>query len=257
MLGVAVASTNSVIVVFDVPPNAFDVQAYFSASNTGNYAFSASLAPPPPYLPATRQPLVANAIRDPDYTTQVELLADVSLEPLTLVTVTIDPAIQGESGETFAGPTSWTVGTVAFPDDAQTALEAQQDTYQDLEYVIVGPAGTETQVYGFQSNDDLAIQSGAASLQKRIYRRLFSRPGDYAWDAQYGVGVAVKALARGGRLQERASSVAEQIRREPDVANASAEVRLDRRETGTFVLIDVAVVRADQAIVKFGLSEPL
>lgn len=257
MLGVATLSTTSLAVVFDVAPSAFDVQAWYSATNTANFTLAAEVSPPPPFIGAARQPTVAIAEPDTDYPTQVVLTTDVTLEPRTRLAVTVSSSLRGAQGETLAGDMTWGFAGLELPPDPLTPLQVREDQYRDLDYVVFGPEGTPTQVYRFQANGDFALQGGAASLQKRIYRRIFAQPGDYPWAPNYGVGVAVSALARGGRLQELASTVAEQIRLEPDVADASAEVRVDRRETGAFVLVDLAVLRTDRATFRFGFSQPI
>jgi hypothetical protein len=257
VLGVVPISTTEFVVVFDVPPNTFDVQAFYSGTNVQNYTLSAETAPSAPFLPATRQPSSAVATQDPDYPTQIVISADVTLEPLTRVHLDVAVTIRGENGETIAGTIFWEFTALEFPKEPLTALEVREDEYRDFDYIVTGPPGAPTQVYRFDSNDDIGMQSGRVSLQKRIYRRIFSQPGDYAWDGSYGVGVAVQALAKGGRLQELASAVAEQIRLEPDVADANAEVFLRREETGTFVVIQLAVLRTDRALFRYGFTQPV
>jgi hypothetical protein len=149
------------------------------------------------------------------------------------------------------------VGAVGLASAPATQLADIRDQYRDFDYIVTGPPGTTTQVYRWDPNDDIGLQDSTTSLRKRIYRRIFGSPGDYSWDGEYGVGVSVQALARGGRLQELASSVAEQVRREPDVADASCEARVERRETGSFVVLDLAVVRRDRSSVQLGLQQPL
>lgn len=257
MLGVVPVSTTAMVVVFDRPVSYLDPGAWYSGGNPANYALFANPAPLPPWLPATRQPLVGVVTVDADYRTQVVLEPDVALEPLTRVTLSLSGVIQGEAGEGFAGPQDWTVTALLDAPGPVTPLEVRVDQYSDVDYVVTGPPGVTTQVYTFQANNDLAHQAGDVSLRKRIYRRLFGSPGEYAWAPSYGVGVRVKALARGGRLQELASLVADQVRQEPDVADASAEVTVNRAETGTTVSIALAVIRDSQRVFRTTFVSPV
>lgn len=263
VLGVLPASNTSYVVVFDRVPKTLDVAAFDDATNPENYTLTAidptytaadgTVVVPEGKVVPTRFPYSALAEPDKVDPQQVEVFADAALEPGVEYQVQVSPSICGADGETFAGPTTFTFTALGVPDTLSPRAEVVEK-YRDLDYVISGPA-EQTQVYRFDPTGDIGLQDAATSLRKRIYRRVFSDPGAFAWMPDYGVGVKVKALAKAGRLHNLASTVQEQVQREPDVADVGVTVRLDRTPTGAFVNIDLRVLRQDERVVRLSFRE--
>lgn len=83
--------------------------------------------------------------------------------------------------------------------------------------------------YVADSTGDYAFDAGETSYLKRVYRRLLARPGAFKHlPADYGLGLLArsKRLATGQQRADLARDAAEQVRREPETAEASAQVVL-------------------------------
>lgn len=266
VFGVLPESNDTFLVVFDRVPNTLDVGAPDSATHPANYTLQAidpsytaadgSVHVPKGAVVPTRLPYSAVVEQDADDPKQIRVFSDVMLEPGVRYKVTVSPNICGADGEVFAGPTTFEFtapGVPTTPSPEVTVVEQ----YRDLDYVIAGGPNTQTQVYRFEPTGDIALQDAQTSLRKRIYRRIFTDPGAFAWSPDYGVGVKVKALAKAGRLHNLAATIREQVGREPDVDDVGVTVRLERTGTGTFVNVDLRVLRRDARVVRLAFREGL
>lgn len=268
VLGVLPLSTNQFVVVFDREPYTLDTQAFYSASNENNYILAATdptLFPPAASVPTVpkgesvprRFPYSGIAESDPADLTQAIITSDSRLEPNVVYTVTVNSNIRGLNDEVFAGNQTFDFRGLALPDKQFTLVETSEDRYRDFDNIIDKLNNSEeTQTYRFDPSGDLALSDARTSLRKRIYRRLFTDPGGFAWAPTYGVGVKVKQLIRPGTQQNLASLVAEQVGMEPDVLQASAEVSFQNTNTGSFVFIDLWVRMADTTTTRITFQEP-
>jgi len=70
---------------------------------------------------------------------------------------------------------------------------------------------------------DYAFDEGIDSFRKRVFRRLLTRKGSFAWMPSYGVGVPdqIGQLARASVRGEIASDAEAQIREDPETLNVS------------------------------------
>lgn len=270
VLGVLVGAQNEFVVVFDKVPETLDDQAFFSATNPNNYVITAvdpTLFPPAAATPTvppgtfvpTRFPATASAVQDDDDLKQIIVTANCKLEPRVRYTVMVSNEIVGAAGETFAGPTTWDFYGLKLADQTFSFSQVSVERYRDFDSIIQGETrpGETAASYRFAPNNDIALASARTSLRKRLYRRIFTDPGGFAWAPDYGVGVKVKKLIKAGSQQELANMVAEQVRKEPDVVNAAADVSFTRSATGTFVYIDLRVQQADSTITRVLFQEPV
>lgn len=256
VLGVLPESVNGFVVVFDRAPQVRGAGLFYSATNPRNY----SMVPVDPSVPTidgpqvpvgvlvpTYSPQVASGLGDLLAARQVHLVAEADLQATVRYVLKLDPRIRGAGGEVFAGPTEWEFLALT-PGPSIPPARRREERYRDLAYsTFPRPDGGPTLVYGFDPNSDLAIQSGGDSLRKRIYRRLLTNSGGFAFLPGYGAGLQPQALARGRMLQELADVVVGQVRREPEVQDAGATVTVRTEARGTFVIVDLRVqTRAGQ-----------
>jgi hypothetical protein len=263
VLGVLATGTNSILVSFDKVPKNLDSATFTSGVNPANYTLAAvdptySSATTPSYVAPgstvpTRYPSIAFAELDEDAPTQVLLNTDTKLEPTVLYNLTVSSRIKGAYCETFAGTEVWQVAAPRLASRIKPQ-EAWEQRYRDFDFrgTIDGTEG-----YAFDAANDIALQDADRSLKKRIYRRLFSRTGDFVWAQGYGVGLSLKALARAGLLQTMADDVRRQILLEPDVIDCAVRTEVTQTTSGAFIDIQVAVRRNDARRLSFRVVEPL
>lgn len=254
ILGVLPLGENSVSLVWDRVPTSYSPALTYSATNPANYSITAvdpstptvdGVYVPPGKLIPKRDPLPASLAVDPDDRSQVILSVDTPFEKTVEYVLEILPKIVGIAGETFAGPTSFQFSAVK-PAVVLQTKSRKAEQYRDFAYyTFPRPDGGPSLVYEFDPNTDIGIQDGQSSLKKRIFRRLLSDRGGFSFLPGYGVGLKVKSLARGGRLQELASEVEAQVKQEPDVLDAGASCALRVTTGGTFVVVQVRAKTRD------------
>lgn len=249
VLGVLPAGNNEFIVVFDRVPKTKPSTRPGSALNLSNY----SLSPIDPsiltgngdiWVPRgetvpTRSPVIAEIVQDEDDDKQFILSTDVMLEPNVQYQLDISAAVCGINEEDFFGDTLFSFRAPGLPRVARTPGERSDDRYRDFDYGIIDEDGNSA--YRLDANGDIGIQNSALSLKKRIMRRLLTPPGGFAWTASYGTFPGLKTLVKPGQLQSLANRIAEQVRQEPDVADASAQTTLSQNSQGSFVDVVVFV----------------
>jgi hypothetical protein len=266
VLGVLPQSNNQFVVVFDTEPKTLDPQSAVSASNEENFALQAidptltaddgTVIVPKGEVVPTRFPYTGVSEQDQEDPTQIICTTDSALQPGVRYQVTISPTICGADGETFVGPDVFAFRAPGLSRQL-SFVQISEERYRDFDYIINPQAGEVGQTYRQEANGDIGIQDAQTSLRKRIYRRIFTDPGGFAWAPGYGVGVRVKALAKTQRLQELASIVSEQVSKEPDVINVGTEVFIDRQSVGTFLQIECFVQQRDSRARRFTFQEPL
>ena len=250
VLGVLPESVNGFVVVFDRAPLTKGSGLYYSAVNERNYL----LTPVDPSTPTIDGPQVPVGVQVPTYSPQVasawpdltdaqqvHLVAEADLQATVRYVLRVDPHIRGRSGEVFAGPTDWEFLALV-PGPVIPPARQREEQYRDLAYATFPRKdGGPTLVYEFDPSMDLAIQGAADSLRKRLYRRLLTGSGGFAFLPGYGAGIQPQALAKNNRLQELADVVVAQVRQEPEVLDAGATVTVRVTDQGTFVSVDLRV----------------
>ncbi len=267
VLGILPLSNNKWVVVFDVPPAGLDTDAVDSGTNEENYTLEAInpeivaengdvFVPPGEFVP-TRFPYTGLAEIDFEDPTQVICSADSQLQQKIRYQVTVSTSICGANGETFAGPNVFQFQAPLLSPGVVTSVEVSEQRFRDLDYLIVPTDDQPAATYFIESTGDIGIQNAETSLRKRISRRIFSQPGSFSFLPQYGIGMAIKKLAKAGQLQDLSNRVAAQIQLEPDVSSAGVEVFTEITSEGAFVQVEVRVEQRDDRERRFVFREPL
>jgi hypothetical protein len=250
VLGVLPLSNNSFIVVFDIEPKTHDVTSPNSATNPTNYSLEAAttLTQTP-----TRQPNIISATQDEEDPTQIIIALDCLLEPQVEYTLTVSNVIEGAGCETFDGLTEFYI-TAPLYSRKPVGVIITEERYRDF-----ASESDEDGLLGLKhdSSNDIDIEPAIKSLRKRIKRRVFTQKGGFAWAPTYGVGIKGKALIRAHELQSMASTITEQILQEPDVVDASTELRTTVTTQGTFVEISVYVRMRNAQSHKLVFNQPV
>ena len=244
VLGVLPVGTGSFVVVFDRPPFVFDREAKRAATNAGNFEMTSidpTIYPPLAVVPTlppgkvvpTRQVFPAVATVDALDPTQIVVDTDAKMDPKVDHVVHVSSNIEGLNGETFAGPQDWTFTSPNYAPAAESPAERALAKYRDFAWQFDESKG----VWRYDADNDIGLNGRLASLRSRIYRRMFTAPGGFAFLPTYGVGVKLKGLAKAAAKQQLADTVAEQARLEPEVVDATADVSLSITDKGTVVNI--------------------
>jgi len=266
VLGLLPLSNNKWIVVWDRPPKSLDPTAVTSGTNPENYTLEAidptitapngdKFVPDGEYVP-TRFPYTATAEVDKIDPTQIILASDSTLQQFVDYQVTISPSICGANDETFAGPNVFTFRAPRLSSQLTKATQISEQRYRDFDYVIAPKQGELGQTYRIEASGDIGIQDAEVSLKKRVYRRIFTNPGGFAWLPNYGVGMGIKKLVKSGQLQDLSNRIAAQIQQEPDVISAGVEVFRDNTSQGSFVQVEAYIQRSDSRTSRFTFREP-
>lgn len=237
LIGVAQVSLTALVAVFDRSLSTLYPGAYWDAQTAANYTLAAGTG-------ATWTPVIGLATLD-SVQTQVVLETDTPMEDGVTYTLTV-ANVRASTGESLSSPATWSLVGAAGP-PGPSLVQVADERYSDLVQLADDQGGLG---YAFTADQDLVNGTGAQSLRARVYRRVFSSPGDWGWDPGYGAGIKVGALARAGRLQEAANAATEQIRREPDVVDASVTASLVLGTTGAYVALDCRI-RTAQASVQY------
>ena len=249
ILGVIPIGRSEVALVFDRRPKLADDGAWNDASDINNYLLLA-IDPteltdqgeevlPKGKFKATRECAVVSATLDPVDPQQVILTLDAPLEKSVDYELTL-LYVRGAEGETFAGPTSWSFRalTPSKQEVKKYALSLALDPFNDIAngFAALGPDG-KPGLSGWQlgSDQNFIHHGGLDNARKRIHRRMFSGRGRYLiYGNGYGVEWPSGSIVRPGSLDRLASSIAQQIRREPDVIDCSVVARI-----GTPGMVDI------------------
>lgn len=237
LIGAAQVSLTSLVAVFDRDLSTQYPGAYWDAQTPANYALAAGPG-------ASWAPVIGLATLD-SVQSQVVLETDTPMEDGVTYTLTVTN-VRASTGEALSTPATWPLVGVAGP-PGPSLVRVADERYRDLAQLADDQGGLG---YAFTADLDLATGTGSQSLRARVYRRVFSSPGDWGWDPGYGSGIRVGALARAGQLQEAANAAAEQIRREPDVVDASVTAAMVLGSTGAYVTLDCRI-RTSQASVLY------
>ena len=269
VLGVLPEGLNSCIVVFDRYPRSLDDQSPFSGVNPSNYTLAAvdptivagngDIIIPAGGVVPTYTPNIVGAAVDATDPTQIVLSVDAAFEPGVEYQVTLTNTIKSTDCDDFAGTSVFSFTGRRLP-NTPTRIELYEERFRDLDYAIIPdpahPGGT-TQAYRFDDSGDVAIAGNTASLKKRLFRRITTQPGQFAFLPGYGVGLTLKALARANRMQELSNLISEQVKLEPDVLNAGAATSLRRTGDGAVVVVSLQVVQDDARERKFLFEFPM
>lgn len=152
--------------------------------------------------------------------------------------LTVHPAfLDGESYAVAAGSGLLTSGGDPYDDPASASFVGLGATTKasaslrrrgglDFALPTLGDPGRSTigRTYQTTAAGDYALTSGIAARESDYLRRLLTRKGGFAFIPAYGVGFVPKQVASGATLTRLQREVAEQMGREPGVAQVAPRV---------------------------------
>lgn len=268
-LGVVPYRVNELLVYLDKVPVSDDPESFESATNINNWTivpFDPSIPsaenPDKPFLDkrdriATYQPEIGRAFVDEDDDKQIHLRFNTPLEDRVQYDVT-PSGIRTVNCDFIDGATKRVRALVRGLGSRPRITT--EDVFRDFDLQFFPRDASQPEsTWRIDSTGDIGIQSADESLKKRIYRRIMTKPGGFSHlGDDYGTRVDIKTLIRSGALQSLANRVAEQARSEPDVSEASCEVRLTFGSSGEAIVnILVSVARTDRRLSRFTISIPV
>lgn len=255
--GIIASSVNELIAVFSEIPLSDDPEGFGSATNARNWTLvtidptvtaidGTDVTPAGEGIP-TYEPTIVGAFVDAGDPKQIRLRTDARLENRVLYDLTINGQVRGDDCEVLSGDLTH---QIRGPRRGRPLVPRfiQEDRFRDWDNSLFPtdpnqPSGT----WKITEHGDIGLHDEAASLRKRIWRRITASSGAFTYLRGYGVGIDIKAIARPGNVQSLMNEIARQCRLEPDVADAGAFGELDESAEGVSILrITVAVRRLEQ-----------
>ncbi len=239
-----------------------DVEGFNSVTNPSNWTITpvdprivktdgTFQVPAGEVVPTVADPQIASVVVDPDFDTQYILTTVTPMENGVRYTFTLSDDVKAVGCEAITANDSASMralgrGIAAGP------RYVQADQYRDwaMTYFPIDPK-QPVSTWRFDSTGDIGIQNNLESLQKRIYRRLSTKPGGFRHLPGYGVDLGLKTLFRSGRANQIANELRRQIKEEPDVLDAGVAVKLRFANNSPYVEISVRVQMTDRQIGKF------
>ena len=147
-------------------------------------------------------------------------------------------------GDSPWGGGSWGVGEDTI---APTGNKAQQQIQVKELQKLFGTDILFENDYALSSAGDFVLLSGIPNLRAAIYRRLFTRPGEYKFVPEYGVGIQsyVKRRRTPSVLRELKARIEEQLLRESRIDEV-LKVSIERIANG--IKINIAIRAAGRAL---------
>lgn len=212
VLGVAQYSLNSVDVGFSTYPKTFDPALPGDALNPDTYTVTRSDGSPSPFMQTVE--MVGPGV--------VRLYVDAPFDAGESYDVEVSSLLESEDGETL-GEDSGSFVAVA-RGRSLNAIDKVRASRTD----IMGTAGADSIEAGLRYDEtgDLANQSGAAYLRKRIVRRLTTALGGFFHLPAYGAGAKLKSKVSESRVSRMEKLMQAQCELEPDVRRARVVVTL-------------------------------
>ena len=239
-----------------------DTQGYNSVTNPLNWTITpvdprivksdgTYQVPPGEVVPTVANPQIASVAIDPDYDNQYILTTVTPMENRVRYTFTLSDRVRATDCAELTANDSASMRAVTRGSAAEPRF-VQEDQYRDwaMTYFPKDPEQPNS-TWRFDSTGDIGIQNNLESLQKRIYRRLTTKPGGFRHLPGYGVDLSLKTLFRSGRANEIANNLRQQIRSEPDVLDAGVAVKLRFAGNSPYVEITVRVQMTDRQTGKF------
>ncbi len=239
-----------------------DVQGFASASNANNWTITpidprlvksdgTFQVPRGEVVPTVADPQIASVAVDPDFDNQYILTTVTPMESGVRYTFTLSDQVKAVDCEELTANDSASMRAVT-RGGAVEPRYVQSDQYRDwaMEYFPQDKKQPES-TWRFDSSGDIGIQNSLQSLQKRIFRRLSTKPGGFRHLPGYGADLGLKKLFRSGRVNELANELRKQIREEPDVLDAGVAVKLRFANTSPYAEVTVRVQMTDRQTGKF------
>ncbi len=247
-LGLVPYAQNELLAVFSQALIIDQFQGFSSADNPANWV----ITPQDPRIPAgppadtyevpedtgvpTYLPEVAEIEADEVDPRQLRVRFNVPLEPRVIYELTISDTVRGADCRKIADSPSRSTKAL-FRGKPIAPRLVNDDLQRDwaMEFFPVDP-NQPASTWRLDSSTDIGIQDSTASLKKRIIRHILSSPGSFKHlGLEYGINIGVKQLGRSGELQRAANRIAEKVREEPDVREASVQARIEFGADGNIV----------------------
>jgi hypothetical protein len=260
------AGTNELIAFFTTAPKCRDPLGYRDARNPEMWAitpvdpaveaFDGSLIVPPGARRPTINPWIGQCFVDADDPTQVHIRTVPQLEPGISYDVTLAGSIRGAHCQEFGGVATFRVRAADRPQNEKSRFAAQ-DTYRDWANPYVSNAGQlGTGTWLLDETGERVLDDAESSLKKRVIRRIITELGGFMHLPNYGLTTLSKRIAKPSAIQGYVVRVQEQLRREPDVRDASVTGSLERGTTGSVVRFFVRVQTRSIGEVSFLVQVP-
>lgn len=255
LLRVRVRGTNEIHAYFDVAPRVFDALGLYDAKNIRKWSIVAvdpriqstadptHFYTPPGSVVPTKQVWIAEVLPIEDEPTVLRLRTAPQMEAGVIYEVTLSGAIMGTLCETLSGPASDRFigrGHPRIPRGRNVILDPYVDWANPF-----WKGGAEGPGYWTRNSaNDIVLADGLESLKTRVYRRIITVAGGFAFLGRgYGTNIPVGAPIRPDTLQQLATAIKEQVSAEPDVRTCGVTVELVRVDRQQVVEVEVTVTR--------------
>ena len=255
--------TSEALVICNRTLRAVDPQGFDSVTNSSNWTITpvdpriakedgTFQIPPDEFVATVALPQVAEVFVDDDFPSQYRVVTVTPMENRVRYTFELSSRVRAVGCESLSSSTTASMRALirGLP---PVPRFVQEDLYRDfaMTYFPTDPQQPSS-TWRFDTTSDIGIQNNLESLQKRLYRRLSTKPGGFRHLGRgYGIDLKLKTLFRAGRAQELANELARQCKLEPDVVDAGVSVRLQFSGTTPFVEVSIKVVRDDRQTGKF------
>jgi len=208
-------------------------------------------------VPRVANPQIALVTVDDEYTNQYHVFTVTPMENRVRYTFELSNAVRSlDCDELADNIADYRAVTRGLPPQPRWV---QQDELRDfaMTYFPVDPLQPPS-TWRFDSTGDIGIQNNLQSLQKRLYRRLSTKPGGFRHlGTGYGVNLKLKTLFRAGRAQELANDMARQCRLEPEVLDAGVSVKLKFAGSSPYLDVSIRVLTTQRRTGKFTFAVAL
>jgi len=270
LITILAIGTNELVAFFTSAPKCVDPLGYRDARNPLHWAIvpvdpidigfgGEVIVEPGKRRPTPPGPWIAACFRDPEDSTQVHIITATQLETGIDYDVTLSGSVRGAACETFAGLSTFRVTAVNRPPLRNNRIAAQ-DTYRDYANppfeIVNGQLQPGPGFWQYDEAGEIVLDDAAASLKKRVIRRITTLTGGFVHLPAYGVPSQRATIARAFQVQALAIGVREQILQEPDVRAASVTGSVEVYDAGGIVRLDIRVQPKSIGEVSFLVQVP-
>ncbi|MCK9513040.1 MAG: hypothetical protein M0R28_17690 [Pigmentiphaga sp.] len=255
LMSIRVRGTNELLATFDAPPRCFDPLGLYDAKNVRKWRIIAvdpripstadpkRLYTPPGAVVPTKQVWIGEVLEVADQPTQLRLRTVPQCEPGVTYEVTLGGLILGHQCEVLAGPASDRFVGRGHPPVPRGRITSR-DPYVDWANPFWRGGAEGPGYWTINSAGEIELADGLESLKTRVYRRLVTVAGGFAFlGRSYGTQHHIGAQIRQDTLQRLAVTMREQVSQEPDVRSCSVIASLVRAEGQQIVEVQVTVQR--------------
>jgi hypothetical protein len=270
LITILAIGTNELVAFFTSPPKCRDPLGWRDARNA-MYWTIASVDPvnigidgeiivePGRRRPTPPDPWIGECFIDPYDPTAVHLRTVPQLQTGVEYDVTIAGSVRGRACESFSGLATFRLLARTRPPLPRSTIAAI-DTYRDFANppfeIIDGKLEPGPGFWKYDETGEIILDDAAASLKKRVLRRISTTIGGFAHLPRYGLTAVRGQVARPGELQAMAIALQEQIVAEPDVRDASVAASVESTAGGGIVRLDIRVQQRSIGEISFVVQVP-